>query len=138
MKNFVIITTGFFAILGCSHTQNATIHSFQRNEVKARITFYSSDPKWGTQVACPNTDRAIEGVTVAAHPDFDFGTVVEIPELEEVLGNRFFVVQDRGSAVTAKKASKGKEYVFDVFVQSRKKLAKLAKSLPEYMEVIIK
>lgn len=105
--------------------------------IEARITFYSAhEDKWGSRVACQETKRATQGVTVAAHPDFDFGTKLIIPELKNVVGDDdVFIVQDRGSAVTKKKASKGGAYVFDVFVQSNKQKNYLAKKLPEYMSV---
>lgn len=104
----------------------------------ARITYYHpSECHWGSRVACPKTRRAKEGVTIAAHPDFDFGQKVFIPELKDVIGNGEFLVQDRGSAVTRKKASKGKTYVFDVFVSSGSRMRKHANKNSEYMEVFL-
>lgn len=106
-------------------------------KVRARITYYSPCSTWGSQVACQKTDRAKRGVTVAAHPRFEFGTRIRIPKLEGVVGNGEFIVQDRGSAVTSKKASRGTAYVFDVFVPSSAEVARLARTEPEYMEVIV-
>ena len=105
--------------------------------IKARITYYCPGPIWGKQVADPDTNTAIKGVTVAAHPDFNFGTEIYIPKLDGVLGNGNFVVQDRGPAVTKKKASRGKAYVFDVFVNNRSEINKYMK-YGDYMEVEIK
>lgn len=110
----------------------------KETEYTARITYYTDDPKWGNQVACQETNVAKRGVTVAAHPDFRFGTKVVIPGLKNEMGDADFIVQDRGSAVTSKKASKGKTYVFDVYVSSRAELRRLANNLPMYMKVIVK
>jgi len=103
----------------------------------ARVTYYSPQAPYGNRVACPNIKRATEGVTVAAHPDFKFGTKVYIPNLKGELGDGYFTVQDRGTAVTQKKAAKGKAYVVDIFVNSQSKLKSLAKTKPEYMKVYV-
>lgn len=104
----------------------------------ARVTYYSvGQDKWGDRVACPRTPRAKEGITVAAHPDFRFGTQIFIPELKDKIGNGEFIVQDRGSAVKSKKASKGTAYVFDVFVKTQKELWRHAYNKPMYMDVYI-
>jgi hypothetical protein len=106
--------------------------------IKARITYYSPEGcKWKDRVACPKTPRAIKGITVAAHPDFKFGTKVKIPALKKSLGSDTFIVQDRGPAVTRKKAARGKTYVFDVYVKSNATIRKLANTLPMYMDVTI-
>ena len=109
------------------------------NEVyKSRITYYSiGEDKWGDKVACPKTHRAKEGITVAAHPNFKFGTKVFIPELKGVIGDGYFTVQDRGSAVTKKRAAKGKAYVFDVFVKNQYRMNKHARNRPMYMDTHI-
>ena len=103
----------------------------------ARITYYSTDGKWGDRVACQRSKRAKEGITVAAHPDFKFGTKVFIPGLKGKIGDGNFIVQDRGGAVTSKKASRGKAYVFDIYVTSHSKISKYAYTLPEYMKVYV-
>jgi hypothetical protein len=103
----------------------------------ARITYYSTDGKWGNRVACQSSKRAKEGVSVAAHPNFKFGTKLYIPELKGKIGNGNFIVQDRGSAVTSKKASRGKAYVFDIYVTSHSKIHRFAHSQPEYMKVYV-
>jgi len=108
------------------------------NKITARITYYSiGEDKWGDLTACPNTPRAKEGITVAAHPNFNFGTKVYIPDLKDAIGNGVFVVQDRGSAVTKKKAARGKAYVFDVFVKNQYRMNKHAYNRPMYMDVYI-
>ncbi len=103
----------------------------------ARITYYSTDGKWGNRVACQRSRRAKEGVTVAAHPNFKFGTKLYIPGLKGKIGNGNFIVQDRGGAVTSKKASRGRAYVFDVYVTSHSKIYRYAYSQPEYMKVYV-
>ena len=104
-------------------------------KIRARITYYSvGQDKYGSRNADPSSKRSKIGVTVAAHPKFKFGTKLSIPALKGIVGDGNFVVQDRGGAVTRKVASKGKHYVFDVFVtpsQRRKYMYKL----PMYMDV---
>jgi len=103
--------------------------------IYCRITYYHPyQDKWGSRVACPKTYRAKQGITVAAHPSFKFGTQVYIPELAGKIGDGNFIVQDRGAWVTKKKASKGKHYVFDVFVSCKSSYNKMKKNSP-YMWV---
>jgi hypothetical protein len=113
---------------------------FHKNErqIKCRITYYCGMDKWGSRTADPKTKKAIKGITVAAHPDFKFGQKIHIPQLKGVIGNGDFIVQDRGSAVTKKRASKNKTYVFDVFVSSPAEIRKMSRQNPEYMTVYIK
>lgn len=105
--------------------------------IKSRITYYHGRDKWGTKVADPKTKRAYRGITIAAHPNFKFGQKVFIPQLKGVIGDGYFTVQDRGSAVTKKKASKGNMYVFDVFVNTSGEVKRNAKRLPMYMDVYL-
>jgi 3D (Asp-Asp-Asp) domain-containing protein len=106
-------------------------------KIKARITYYYPQAPFGKKVSDQNTKVAKKGITVAAHPDFKFGTKIIIPNLKGKVGNGTFIVQDRGSAVTKKKASKGKGYVFDVFVDNRKDMNILQHKSPEWMEVFV-
>ena len=103
---------------------------------KARITYYNPDSTWGSRVACPKTKKAIKGITVAAHPDFKFGTKISIPQLNGVVGDGNFVVQDRGPAVTKKKAAHGNAYVFDVYVESTN-ISKITNKVPMWMDVYV-
>lgn len=115
-------------------------------KTRARITYYTPyEDKWGSQTADPKTKRAKEGVTVAAHPDFKFGTEVQIPGLNNHVGDGKFLVQDRGGAVKSKKAAKGKRcndgkllYVFDVFVSSTAKMKVHMRKRDMWMDVYIK
>jgi hypothetical protein len=110
--------------------QNAT-------KIRARITYYYPESPWWGRVACSKIKHGKSGVTIAAHPDFPFGTKIIIPELENKVGNGSFVVQDRGSAVTRKSAARGNGYVFDVFVPSRNTLRQLVTSTNAWMDVYI-
>lgn len=106
--------------------------------ITARITYYTPESPYGRRVAWSKIKAAKEGITIAAHPKLPFGTKVEIPELKGVVGNgSTFIVQDRGPAVTTKKASRGKTDVIDVFVNSEKKLRKITKTKPKYMKIRI-
>jgi hypothetical protein len=116
-----------------------SIHSnSQSKKILARITYYYPQSPYWNKVCCKNVKKAIEGITVAAHPDFKFGQTIVIPALKGKVGNGEFAVQDRGPAVTKKRASRGKGYVFDVFVNSNSKSRKLIQSVPMWMEVYIK
>ena len=84
----------------------------------ARITWYTNhEDCYGSKTA--SGGRAQEGRTVAAHRDFAFGTTLVIPALRPLVGSAVFTVEDRGSAVEAKRASTGGEYVFDVYLRAR-------------------
>lgn len=115
-------------------TFSTVVEPTHYKKITCRITYYTPDKKWGTQVSAPNVKIATQGVTVAAHPDFKFGTKISIPRLKGILDDGMFIIQDRGSAVTKKKASNGKAYVIDIFLANTKSL-KFYTNLPEYMDV---
>lgn len=129
MVNFIFFTSSF-----ASPTVD---NNLTQKWITARITYYTPTSPYGDKVACQKTKRAKEGITVAAHPKLPFGTRVEIPELNGIVGDGQFIVQDRGSAVTKRTASHGKADVVDVFLNSNQKLIKLAKTKPKYMKVHI-
>lgn len=145
MKIINLVISG--ALLLCSASCAGSVRTADKTKVvnsakysksyKARITYYSTDGKWGNRVACQNTKRAKEGITVAAHPDFKFGTKIFIPSLKGKIGDGNFIVQDRGGAVTSKKASRGRAYVFDIYVKTHSKISKFARANPEYMIVYV-
>jgi len=110
---------------------------FAPRKILARVTFYSPDPKYGSRVADSRIKKAIRGVTVAAHPDFKFGSHISIPALKNKFGDDKFIVQDRGTAVTRKTASGGKGYVFDIFVNTSSEVKTLAKSTPAWTYVYV-
>ena len=128
MKNILLLT--MLALSICT-----TLGSAKEETYWARITYYRDG---SGKVADSKTKRAIKGVTVAAHPRFPFGTRVTIPALKGKLDcNGQFVVQDRGPAVTSKKAARGKAYVFDVYVKNDREVQRYANRLPAYMTVIV-
>jgi hypothetical protein len=106
-------------------------HQPSTHHIRARVTFYGGAPE---RVARPGVSKAHEGV-VAAHPKYKFGTRLHIPALKGVVGDGQFEVCDRGSAVTARRASHGHADVIDVYVPTYSKLNRLASTLPEYLDV---
>lgn len=132
---YLLSTIMFLILSACSPIEAANAESNDQT-IKARITYYCAEKIFGSHVAQPNVKTAIANHTIAAHPDFKFGTQIVIPKL----GNTY-IVQDRGPAVTRKVASGGKKdskYVFDVFCNSRAEMNRLAKTQPAYMEIIVK
>lgn len=111
--------------------------SAKEQTYRARVTYYSNDAIWGNKVACQKAKIAQEGTSVAAHPNFKFGTKLSIPALKGIIGDGKFIVQDRGPAVTRKVAARGKTYVFDVYVSSFSKINKLKTQVPDYVDVIV-
>tara|TARA_R110000772_G_scaffold94802_7_gene192944 strand:+ start:1756 stop:2184 length:429 start_codon:yes stop_codon:yes gene_type:complete len=134
---FILTVVMLYTNTSCVITSYAAPPTANTRVVKARITYYCGRDKWGSRVACPKTRRANRGVTVAAHPDFKFGQKIYIPKLKNIIGDGYFNVQDRGGAVTKRRASKGKTYVFDVYVSSYNELKRNARKLPMYMNVHI-
>jgi len=126
-----------FCLSSCvAVAETSTIVATHTTKVRARITYYYSQPPYWNAVACPRTKKAQVGVTIAAHPDFKLGTQVYIPKLKNKIGDGKFVVQDRGPAVTNKTASRGKAYVFDVYVTNAQ-YSSLIKSKDVWMDVYI-
>lgn len=140
MKTLAIILTMVFSITPTQQTlvieQIQAVEEQSTQHYKARITYYNPDSTWGSKVACQKTKKAVKGVTIAAHPDFKYGTKVSIPELAGIVGDGTFVVQDRGPAVTKKSASNGQGYVFDVYV-SNTKISTITKRVPMWMDVYV-
>ena len=138
-RNFIRCFLLAAAGVGCALKTNTVSAnpSGKKKKIRARITYYTADSKYGTRVACPKTRNAVEGSTIAAHPDFKFGQKLSIPALIGQVGDGKFTVNDRGTAVTAQKASGGKGYVFDVYVSNKHKLLKLSKTAPMWMDVYV-
>ena len=109
----------------------------EKKYVLMRVTYYTTDRYYGNKVAWSKVKVAKKGTTVAAHPRLPFGTKVVIPQLNGVVGTGQFVVQDRGTAVTRKVASRGKTDVLDVFVDCKQELKRLARTMPGYMKVYV-
>lgn len=95
------------------------------HSTRARITFYGGA---GERTAAGG--KAVRG-TLSAHPKYKFGTRVSIPGLKGYSST--FTVQDRGSAVTGRVASRGRTDVFDIFVLNKKERQQLERSTPEYL-----
>lgn len=133
MKKFLLICMALLCVSSLSPAKEPDSKVY-----KARVTYYSTDPKWGNRVACQKVKYAKEGVSAAAPPMFKFGTSLEIPALKGIIGDGKFKVQDRGPAVTRKTASHGKTIVFDIYVSSRSKIRKMKTAVPDYLEVIVK
>jgi len=118
----------------CVFTASCTTPSPRVSPAVARVTFYCpKEDKWGSRIASSKRARAKEGLTIAAERAFPFGTRVHIPRLWGIVGDGHFVVQDRGTAVQARKASYGSVPVFDIYVASRKKMKRLLGTLPDYL-----
>jgi len=137
-KKFLTTIITILIALTTSRTAATPIKSHTKDQwITARITYYTPASPDGKHVAWSKVKAAKEGTTIAAHPKLAFGTAIEIPELRGIVGNGIFIVQDRGTAVTNRKASHGKTDVIDVFVNSEKKLRSLTKTKPKYMKVHI-
>jgi len=137
-KKFLTTIITILIALTTSRTAATPIKSHIKDQwITARITYYTPASPDGKHVAWSKVKAAKEGTTIAAHPKLAFGTAIEIPELRGIVGNGIFIVQDRGTAVTNRKASHGKTDVIDVFVNSEKKLRSLTKTKPKYMKVHI-
>lgn len=110
-------------------------------KVVARITYYTKyEDRFGSRIACSPKLRAKEGETVAAHRNFPFWKRVFIPGLQKIVGDGdgVFVIQDRGKHVNSKKASRGKAYVFDVYLnRTNSQMRRFASTVPRDMEVYI-
>jgi 3D (Asp-Asp-Asp) domain-containing protein len=142
MKRIAISLALVLSLFSCSFVSNAETAHLNTiaaiHTVRARITYYCpGQDHWGSRVAMPDVKAARQGTTVAAHPDFKFGTRVYIPALKNVIDDGKFIVQDRGSAVTSKKAARGKAYVFDVFVASNRAISHMSKTTPAWTDVYI-
>lgn len=131
----VIASALALAILlnGCTAPTMTTaqISKPEKKSQIARITYYT-----GKHEKVAMGGRAVQGVSVAAHPKYKFKTKIAIPNLYQYLGETELEIQDRGPAVTARKASRGKAEVFDIFVKNYKTMKFLEREAPEYMEVI--
>jgi hypothetical protein len=108
----------------------------------ARLTYYTRhEDKWGNRVAMPvKGKRAKQGVTLAAHSDFPFQSLIDIPVLRKVVGGTGpFVVEDRGRDVERKKASRRNSYVFDAYMNmSNRQMKRFAGRMPAYVPVTFK
>ena len=141
MKRIAISLALVLSLSCCSVASNSGTTSpdiTAGRKVRARITYYCpGEDRYGSRVASQGVKKAKTGTTVAAHPDFKFGTRVYIPALKNKIDDGKFIVQDRGRAVTSKKAAHGHAYVFDVFVASNRAIKKMTQHTPEWTDVYI-
>jgi hypothetical protein len=133
-------------LIGCAETQqsaqNLKSGALEHGQkLWARVTYYGKhEDRFGSKVA--QGGRAKEGVTVAASPKWHFGQPLRIPALAGKVGNGNFTVQDRGTAVTRKKASHEQSEVFDVYLDGSRRVCAnrmnlLSHEIGLYTEVII-
>ena len=104
-------------LFSCASPSEPAAKKQEKEYFLARVTFYSDDPKYGKKTASGRLAR--HGTTVAAAKKVPFGTQYEIPRLKQWIstdGN--FRVEDRGSAVDKRTASRGRLPVIDVYVKS--------------------
>jgi 3D (Asp-Asp-Asp) domain-containing protein len=101
----------------------------------ARVTFYNKhEDKYGSRIAASTTRRARVAETVAAEACcFPFGKRICIPDLSGIVGDGIFTVEDRGSAVNKRVASRGKYPVFDIYAGTRKQMRQWANQVPPYL-----
>jgi hypothetical protein len=141
MKRIAISLALVLSLPSCSVASNGEAtrpDTAAARKVRARITYYCpGEDRWGSRVASQDVKRAKPGITVAAHPDFKFGTQVYIPALKNKIDDGKFTVQDRGRAVTSKKAARGRAYVFDVFVASNRAIKMMTRNVPQWADVYI-
>ena len=127
MKNLLLIL--LCSILLINNSANAYTQikkSNNENYFMARITFYTDCPRYGKKTASGKIAK--EGYTVAAEKKIPFGTLYNIPSLKNIIKtDGIFQVQDRGSAVDKRTASKNKYPVIDVYVSSHEKINILKK-----------
>jgi hypothetical protein len=131
----LLVLIWMLATMGCAGPQMALeTHRTPKgyhHTTKARITYYTGRH----EKRAMDGKKAIQGETVAAHPQYHFGEKIIIPELKPFLGDDEFTIQDRGRDVTRRKASHGKADVFDIFVKNYATMKKLEKQAQEYMTV---
>lgn len=143
MKKFLLLMLMLPSLLMASVSTSIPKWVKKKKPILCRITFYHRyQDCWGAKTA--SGVKAQEGITVAAHSDFEFGTQVYIPELKDIFGgDGLFEVQDRGRDVERKKAAKGKAYVFDIYVDAKSKLAankrlqELMRNVDDYLPVYV-
>ena len=130
MKKTLILIVALlsFTVSACSN-----MNVPKPNMVKAKLTLYTPhEDKYGARVACPKIKRAKQGETVAMERAFPFGTRVIIPGMKNIIGDNEFFVQDRGTAVERRVASRGAYPVIDIFVnKSNKTMRRLAANMPQ-------
>jgi len=92
-------------------------------EYLARVTYY-----WTGHITSLGK-KPVAGHTIAVDPKIiPYGSKIHIPKM-----GKTYVAGDCGPDVTAKKASRGKTIVVDVYCSSKGQADKLIKKFPMYM-----
>lgn len=139
-KIFIILLS--LGLIGCE-----TLPTQRHSKYKgiARVTAYNPYEKdkirirrgrrfvwrwmqWGRRTA--SGIRATQGVTCAAAKKFPIGTKVYFPQLNGVIGNGNFVVQDRGAGEQKFHTSNW----FDIYCDNKSIMKKIQYGMPEWME----
>lgn len=124
MKTMVITLMGILAILNSCTVVEPIQKPKEAEFFLARVTFYTDCPIYGRKTASQRI--AVQGTTVAAAKTVPFGTEYRIPRLAGwIKTDGVFRVDDRGPAVDAMTASKGKFPVIDVYVSSSSTVKRL-------------
>lgn len=119
----LVLIYSLLFIISCANAPVDKNYYKKQNYFMARITFYTDCPKYGKKTASGKIAK--EGYTIAASKKIPFGTIYNIPSLKNIIKtDGYFQVQDRGSAVDKRTASKKKYPVIDVYVSSYNKINK--------------
>ena len=121
---FLMSTMGWTSFGNLGMPSPATGESKTDKGIKVRLTTYHrNEDYWTRRLRSSSGYTLKEGISVACDPKiFDYGTKIMI----EGVGVR--QVHDTGTAVVAKKASKGKLPVVDVFFLKESSAEKFANS----------
>lgn len=116
-----------FLVLGSSHAANVMIdpNPKPKKVLKARITAYWAYPKqdpWTAKYQSSTGKRLVSGKSCAVDPRIiRYGSKVRIK-------GKTYIAKDTGTAVVARKASRGKLPVVDLFFATQKQaMAELGK-----------
>ncbi len=122
--------------MGCAEVE---LKQHKMTPLKGVLTFYTSaeDKKWGSKTSLGQ--RAVEGNTVAIDPkQFKYGTKAIIPAFNNRFNNNnIFTFSDTGRDVRSRKASRGQYPVFDIYVNSRRKMYQMGEIMPKLVDVYI-
>ena len=117
---------------GCQSASNTAA----KRTIRARVTFYHPhEDHYGSRIAMTKRFRAQEGRTMAAPKVLPFQTHVVVPQLNGIVGDGSFNIEDRGGAL--ERYYRRGQLRLDVYVASRRKMRRLEYGMPEYMEVVI-
>jgi hypothetical protein len=135
MRRIALALLAAAFLTACGTTSNHHVQPVAHRS--ARVTYYhkSEDRRNGSRIAMTSHFRALEGRTMAAPSVVPFRASVLVPQLNGIVGNGQFTIEDRGSAL--EKAYRQGELRLDIYVASRKKMNWCKAHLPEVMAVIM-